>query len=127
MDRRLGATKARLRGVAPLETPVLGNILAMPVRRGRLRLIQGGAGTGSSESEGLSTTGEVGFETSVLIGWARDGTHYLEVNCLAGQHLQTLINAVMELEAVILDTRSKQGACSGAPEIVETTPPTSEQ
>jgi hypothetical protein len=124
MDRRLGAGKVLLRGVAPLEAPVLSNIVAMPTRRGRLRLIQGGAGTRPSEREDETTAG---FQASVLIGWATDGTAYLDVNCLTGQHLQTLINAVMELEAVILDTRSKQEAGSGAPEIVETTPPSSEQ
>jgi len=127
MDRRLGRKESALRGVAPQEIPVMGNIVAIPLRRGRLRLIQGGANTASSGREGAPTAGVADFETSVLIGWAKDGTHYLEVNCLSGQHLQTLINAVMELEAVILDTRSKQGVSCGAPEIVETTPPTSEK
>lgn len=105
----------------------MGNIVAMPVRRGRLRLIQGGAGIASSGREGAPSAGVSDFETSVLIGWATDGAHYLEVNCRTGQHLQTLINAVMELEAVILEARSKHEASFGAPEVVEPTPPTSEQ
>ena len=106
---------------------MMGNIVAMPVRRGRLRLIQGGAGMASSGREGAQAAGIADFETSVLIGWATDGTHYLEVNCLTGQHLQTLMNAVMELEAVILEARSKQEASFGASEVVEPPPPTSEQ
>lgn len=81
----------------------MGNIVAMPVRRGRLRLIQGGASMASLGADGTSPARIADFETSVLIGWAKDGTHYLEVNCLTGQHLQTLMNAVMELEAVILE------------------------
>lgn len=105
----------------------MGNIVAMPVRRGRLRVIQGGAGMASSGREGTPGTGVSDFETSVVIGWAKDGTHYLEVNCLTGQHLQTLMNAVMELEAVILEARSKQAANFGASDAVEPTPPTSEQ
>lgn len=105
----------------------MGNIVAIPVRRGRLRLIQGGAGMASPGREGASAAGVADFETSVLIGWAKDGTHYLEVNCLTGQHLQTLINAVMELEAVILDARSKLEADFGVPEVNEPTPPTSAQ
>lgn len=124
MDRRLGRKESVLRGVAPQKIPVMGNIVAMPVRRGRLRLIQGGVGLASSGREGASASGVADFETSVLIGWATDGTHYLEVNCLTGQHLQTLINAVMELEAVILEARSKQEADFGT---LEPTPPTSEQ
>ncbi len=105
----------------------MGNIVAMPVRRGRLRLIQGGVGMASSGTEGAAAGGAADFETSVLMGWATDGTHYLEVNCLTGQHLQTLMNAVMELEAAILEARSKQEASFGAPEVNEPTPPTSEQ
>jgi hypothetical protein len=125
MGRRVGRKESARRGVAPQEVPEMGNIVAIPVRRGRLRLIQGGAGMASSGREGASVAGVADFETSVLIGWAKDGTHYLEVNCLTGQHLQTLINAVMELEAVILEARSKQEVSCGAPETVETTPPTS--
>jgi len=124
MGRRLGCKESARRRVAPQEVPEMGNVVAIPVRRGRLRLIQGGAGIASSGREGASAAGVADFETSVLIGWAKDGTHYLEVNCLTGQHLQTLINAVMELEAVILETRSKQEADFGTP---EPTPPTSEQ
>jgi len=127
MDRLLGGKESALRGVAPQEIPVMGNIVAIPLRRGRLRLIQGGANTASSGREGASTAGVADFETSVLIGWAKDGTHYLEVNCLTGQHLQTLINAVMELEAVILEARSKQAGDFGVPEVNEPTPPTSTQ
>lgn len=127
MDRQVGHKETVLRGVAPLEIPAMGNIVAMPARRGRLRLIQGGAGIASSGREGASTAGIADFETSVLIGWATDGTHYLEVNCLSGQHLQTLINAVMELEAVILEARSKQEAAFRVPEVDEPTSPTSKQ
>lgn len=106
----------------------MSNIVAMPVRRGRLRLIQGGASIASLGADGASQPARIAdFETSVLIGWAKDGTHYLEVNCLTGEHLQTLMNAVMELEAVILEARSKQEASFGASEVVEPTPPTSEQ
>jgi len=127
MGRLLGCKESARRRVAPQEVPEMGNIVAMPVRRGRLRLIQGGAGMASSGSEGAPSAGVSDFETSVLIGWAKDGTHYLEVNCLTGQHLQTLMNAVMELEAVILEARSKQEASFGASEVVEPTPPTSDQ
>lgn len=127
MDRRIGRKEHALRGAASQEIPVMGNIVAMPVRRGRLRLIQGGASMASLGADGTSPARIADFETSVLIGWAKDGTHYLEVNCLTGQHLQTLMNAVMELEAVILEARSKQEASFGASEVVEPTPPTSEQ
>jgi hypothetical protein len=122
MSKRLDATEVQLRDVlsaeANAEAPEMSNIIAMPVRRGRLRLIQGGAHTASSGKEGTSASEEAGFDASVLIGWAADGTHYLEVNCLPGQHLQTLMNAVMELEVVILATQSKQDFSSDAPEIV---------
>jgi hypothetical protein len=124
MGRRVGRKESALRDVAPQEVAQMGNVVAIPVRRGRLRLIQGGAGMTSSGREGASAAGVADFETSVLIGWAKDGTHYLEVNCLTGQHLQTLINAVMELEAVILEARSKQEADFGVPEVSEPTPPT---
>jgi hypothetical protein len=127
MDRRLDRNECTLRGVTSQKIPVMGNIVAMPVRRGRLRLIQGGVGITPSGREGASAAGVTDFETSVLIGWAKDGTHYLEVNCLVGQHLQTLINAVMELEAVILEARSKQKPDFGVPEVNEPTPPISTQ
>ena len=127
MDRRWGSKESTLLGVAPQKIPVMGNVVPMPVRRGRLRLIQGGTCMASSGREGASAVGVADFETSVLIGWAKDGTHYLEVNCLTGQHLQTLMNAVMELEAVILEARSKQEADCGVPEVSEPTPPTSTQ
>jgi hypothetical protein len=126
MDRRIGRKRA-LCGAASQEIKVMGNIVAMPVRRGRLRLIQGGAGLAPSRGEGAPAGGIADFETSVLIGWARDGAHYLEVNCLTGQHLQTLINAVMELEAEILEARSKQEPNPDAPDADEPTRPSEDQ
>lgn len=54
-------------------------------------------------TDGTSLIRIADFETSVLIGWAMDGTHYLDVNCLSGQHLETLMKAVMELEVVLLE------------------------
>jgi hypothetical protein len=123
MDRRLGPTENVLPGIPSREILLMGSIVAMPVRRGRLRLIQGGAGMATSARGGASAAGIADFETSVLIGWAADGTHYLDVNCLSGEHLQTLLNAVMELEAVILEARSKQEADLGAPGANKPTPP----
>jgi hypothetical protein len=124
MSERLDATELQLRDVLPAEAdaevPRMGNIIAMPVRRGRLRIIQGGCRT-SSDREGRPASEEGGFQASVLIGWAADGSPYLEVNCLAGQHLQTLMNAVMELEVLILEAQSKQKVSSCAPEFVELT------
>ena len=125
MSEPLDTTELQLRDALPAEaddeTPRMGNIIPMPVRRGRLRIIQGGCRTASSDREGRAVSEESGVEVSVLIGWAADGAHYLEVNCAAGQYLQTLMNAVMELEVQILEARSKPNASSGAAELDEPT------
>lgn len=112
MDRQWKAMETQLRHTSSSRAETgdleMGEVISMPIRRGRLRLIKAGDPPAPTEPGAASASKASDFESSVLIGWAADGEPHLEVRCITGQHLQTLMNAVMELEVLILETRSKQ-------------------